>query len=218
MSPKVIFLSWFALVVGFLGGAWMGGAPLTPKEASVHGTAAVEPAPQGAEAARPAPTAVDRTPDCPEPADPRARELRVAIDLATERLRGIRAATRELAGDPIPFPDDLPDAYRPDAIRALAVASLSEPQFQILGVHCEEYPCLIEVAGPAFPGDTASGRLGAATHPFLQEFVEMDSERAHSVIAMLPKARHPDRIKARVAYRAKPLLSLDLARPAAEAP
>jgi hypothetical protein len=206
MSPKVLFLGWFALVAGFLGGAWVGGAPLTAEDAARSADAAVADGGRGG------------APGCPEPTDPHVRELTVAIGLATERLRGIRAALRDIVGDPVPFPDDLPEAYRPEGVRALAAEALSDPKFQVLGVHCEEYPCLIEVAGPASPAEGAKSRLAAAAHPFLLQHVTMDDERSHAVIALLPPGRTPPSVVERVAHRAKPLLSLDLARPAQGAP
>jgi len=130
------------------------------------------PAPQVRRVVRAAPS--------PEPAvqvrldgdaDPEAVIAALQAELATLRTQQSLAEGQLAAvqGEPEPWPDDVPDAFRPAAFeRALRTAVEEEGAGDVLVVDCSEFPCLT-VLKPA-PYD------GQGTSPEVQAVIDRLSE------------------------------------------
>lgn len=112
---------------------------------SAMSPAETQPPPPQAEQAR-----------CPElvQAAREAESLHERKRIAEELLRGLRATEIELIGEPPPWPDDLPDALRPDQIRATVERAFEGTRYTIEVLDCEEFPCLLGASWSVDPEDT----------------------------------------------------------------
>lgn len=104
------------------------------------------PPPAAPALVEPAPTAapVDVA-TCPPCDDDALEACRRALE-ATEALAKMQEVQH--SGTPTPFPDDLPDAFRPEPFAANVAQAVEEcgvtpPEF----VACEEYPCFVAFSG-----------------------------------------------------------------------
>ncbi len=111
-----------------------------------------------------------------------------------ERLRGqLSSLKQELAveqqlrgeqeGKPFEFPEDLPDAYRQEAMHSAVAAALKASGLagDIHTVDCSEFPCMVQ--GETFaPGDTdeTSGALDDGHRKMLAELHKLYPEEHNS--------------------------------------
>lgn len=121
------------LVAGlaFAGGVWVGMRPGPSASETVGRTAGPPPA-------------VDACPPCDD-GDLASCQQQLAV--ATGILD---AQQREAVGTPVPFPDDLPDAYRPETFEANVRRGLQEcpgTGLELAFVDCSEYPCFAWFGG-----------------------------------------------------------------------
>jgi len=78
----------------------------------------------------------------------RVAELELQVRLLEEMLE---AQQIEYEGVPVPWPDDLPEALKPDAFRSNLERAVAEcaPDVELLGFDCSEPPCLAQLRTPA---------------------------------------------------------------------
>lgn len=91
----------------------------------------------------------------PAPTPPEAAELdalRTELDDARETIDDLRAELaderalrNETEGDPVPFPDELDDKFRSEALRQTFETALAEADLdgEVVSVDCSEFPCIV---------------------------------------------------------------------------
>jgi ferric-dicitrate binding protein FerR (iron transport regulator) len=130
--------------------------------------------------------------------------------------RGQVAATQ---GEPVPWPDDVPAEFRPEAFEALLRAEVAKlPGFEVRAVDCSEYPCVTTVMAPAGEGwqgtvrqlaEGVSGALGDDVGTWMGLAVsETDAGTVGGVgMAFAPgDAMSDDAVRTRLDWRAGSML------------
>lgn len=136
-TPSALGLAAVTFLVG-LGSGWFVARPVGPALAP---TAPVVVA-QAPAAAASAPSPAPSTPD----GALAACEAQLAT--ATQFLEALRIAT---AGEPVAFPDDVPDAYTPEGFEANVQQAVTQCGLTASAtvVDCSEYPCMVATDGPS---------------------------------------------------------------------
>lgn len=105
---------------------------------------------------------------CPE-AQPHVDELeriRLEIAVARARVATLQAERTAIAGDPIDWPDDIPADLGPDRAEALLDAAAQAADVDILGIECEEFPCVAVISRVQGPDDSVGDFNDAISGPF----------------------------------------------------
>lgn len=115
------------------------GARVTPEAAP-----APEPAPEAAPAPEPAPPSPTGLPTDPAACADLQAEVHDRLDALQIEADRLAAAATVLAGEPVPWPDDAPEAVREPAVRARleAAAAAIGDGFALRELRCDEYPCI----------------------------------------------------------------------------
>ncbi len=99
----------------------------------------------------------------PEPTGDALRQCETKLSLAEGILR---AQEHEKIGDPVPFPDDLPEHYRPEGFEDAVRHVLDECAPTSVALHhvdCSEYPCMVFFRQPRGSYNHAMESLGECT-------------------------------------------------------
>ncbi|TVQ87108.1 MAG: hypothetical protein EA397_19345 [Deltaproteobacteria bacterium] len=131
-------MKWALLGVGLVVGIALG--VLIPLRENEGGTTAP---PEVSASVEPAP--------CPQfkPLLRQAEDARARITLLEQQIRGLRASEIELVGAPVPWPEDLPAAYRDEGARATVERALEGTRYQLDDLDCAEFPCLAKITWTA---------------------------------------------------------------------
>jgi hypothetical protein len=82
---------------------------------------------------------------CPEEVVTRVRVAEAQRTFHEEQLRALRAEEMAIMGAPAPFPEDLPQAFRPDNVERELARLLDSRVHRVAASDCDEYPCLVAV-------------------------------------------------------------------------
>lgn len=179
----------------------------------------------------PPPTPVRRVVRAAPAADDGGTAVRIAMDPDDDPDAVIAALEAQIAalqtqqslaqgqlaavqGDPQPWPDDIPDGYRPAAFeRELRAAVDEEGAGEVLLVDCSEFPCLTVIRPGAYDGQGTSPELQAVIDRLTEQLGSAaigvhnsrtgdgETDLLLSGLSFTPKEQHNDDVSVRNGFR-----------------
>ena len=115
---------------------------------------------------------------CPQlgPAMQAVDAKRLLVTAAKARVAVLEAERTAIAGDPIDWPEDIPLALGPDGAELLLVRAAEAADVDVLGVECEEFPCVAIISSVQGPDDDFSGFREAMEGPFGSVLADMEGQ------------------------------------------
>ncbi|MCO4745464.1 MAG: hypothetical protein KC912_11800 [Proteobacteria bacterium] len=115
-------------------------------------------------------------------------ELSVGLEQAQMEAAFLRGQLATHEGDPVPWPEDVPEGLQPDNLEA-AFAMAFEGIGTIVSMDCEEYPCIVVVDEGANPDPDAwkpalesiEGQLGGDINAMVGRSMVEDDDGIHAL-------------------------------------
>lgn len=149
-----------ALLVGFVAGRWLHADPVS----GAGGTAATE-VDGGRRAQQARGEGIEGNPGTVA-ADGDLQALRDRVGELENELKMARAATelyeRELFGDPIPWPETIPEPFQPGVFQRAMQDVMQDCEAELVGFECDEPPCIAMLRNddPGYLGPLVERCLG----------------------------------------------------------